>query len=588
MKNLSLFFCSMYSHSKKIMRIGALFGFLLALCAPSFGAEPSEMPKLNSDKADAQKKPDFRILVFSKTLGFRHSSITNGIEAIRQLGIENGFAVDATEESSIFTSANLANYRAVVFLSVTGDVLNEKQEAAFREYILGGGGLAVIHGALFGPSACEEKWAWYGEATCATFRNHSAIVPAVVNIEDRQNPSTIGLPEHWNRTEEWYNYEVNPRGSVRVLATVDESTYRGGTMGSDHPVVWCKKVGKGRIWYTAMGHTDSSFAEPLLQKHLLGGIQLVAGVKPAEFVPNRKPTTTNATAMTSEIVNQNEWIVSYRGLPLLTYAIGKWRPFVCSLHTVRGDNVLRNSPWDHKHHHGLMYGIKVNGINFWEEMPDGGIQKPIKTEIPTTAVNAAGKPETRFIQIIHWLAPSDAGLPDTTPAALLVERRTLILAVNEATRETALHWKSEFTVGNKTNQVTLTGANYHGLGMRFLESLDSVARHLNDGGAPDLSGFKQDVSQHRWGSVFFDAPETPSTIVLFGHPNNARGDAYFFTMARAFAYISATQNLDKEPLVYRSGEKFTLNYLITLYPEHKNTEAINARSKQWQSIPVEQ
>mgnify|MGYP000995366880 CR=1 FL=1 len=585
MKRLSQIFHNLYAYSKIIAIIGALFVFLLVLYLPAFGAESSEMPNPNNN-ANAQKKADFRVLVFSKTLGFRHSSITNGIATIRQLGAENGFTVDATEDSSAFTSANLARYQAVVFLSVTGDVLNEEQENAFREYVLGGGGLAVIHGALFGPSACEEKWAWYGEATCATFRNHSAIVPAMVDIEDRQNPSTAELPEHWNRTDEWYNYEVNPRGIARILATVDESTYRGGTMGSDHPVMWCKKVGKGRIWYTAMGHTESSFAEPLLQKHLLGGIQLVAGVKSAEFVPNRKPATANSPAMTSELVNQNEWVVSYRGLPLLTYAVGKLKPFVCSLHTVRGDNVLRNSPWDHKHHHGLMYGIKVNGINFWEEMTDGGIQKPVKTEMPMTTVNASGQPETRFTQIIHWLAPSDAGLPDTTPAALLIERRTLILTVNDATRETALHWKSEFTVGNKTNQVTLTGANYHGLGMRFLQSLDSVARHLNARGTPDLSGFKQDVSQHRWGSVFFDAPETPSTIVLFGHPSNVRGDAYFFTMARPFAYISATQNLDKEPLTYRSGEKFTLNYLITLYPERKTAEEINARARHWQDFPI--
>ena len=90
------------------------------------------------------------------------------------------------------------------------------------EYILGGGGFAAIHGALFGPSACEDKWAWYGEMCCVSFKNHSAVVPALVDIEDGTNPSTAGLPKRWTRTDEWYNYDGTPRGKARVLATLDE------------------------------------------------------------------------------------------------------------------------------------------------------------------------------------------------------------------------------------------------------------------------------------------------------------------------------------------------------------------------------
>ena len=57
-------------------------------------------------------------------------------------------------------------------------------------------------------------------------------------------------------------------------------------MGKDHPIAWCRRLGKGRIWYTALGHTAASFTEPLFLQHLLGGIELAAGVKQAEFNPN--------------------------------------------------------------------------------------------------------------------------------------------------------------------------------------------------------------------------------------------------------------------------------------------------------------
>lgn len=253
---------------------------LLSLAAVQAGVSASAQP---------QTPPRFRVLVFSKTLGFRHANIPLGVDAIRALGAKNGFAVDATEDSAAFSSANLSRYKVVVFLSTTGDILNEEQQQVFKDYLLGGGGFVGIHGALFGPSACEDQWAWYGELCCVSFKNHSAVVPARVEVEDRTNPSTAGLPEGWLRSDEWYNYQGNPRGQAHVLATVDESTYKGGTVGPDHPVAWCKPVGKGIMWYTAMGHTEESFRDSPFLKHVLGGIELAAGIKPADLSPNAKP-----------------------------------------------------------------------------------------------------------------------------------------------------------------------------------------------------------------------------------------------------------------------------------------------------------
>ena len=278
-----------------------------------------------------------------------------------------------------------------------------------------------------------------------------------------------------------------------------------------------------------------------------------------------------------------EWTVYHQRQKVLVYSFSpqQFKPYVKELCTLKGVNVLRDAPFDHLHHHALMYAIRVNGINFWEETPGCGVQKPIKLLKQETGFDAQGRPQAVLSQLIHWVAAPEAFLPDTTAVALLVERRTLTLTLDEAQQEVALQWKSEFEVGNKTNTITLTGANYHGLGMRFLKELDPLAAHLNAGGKPDLSDNKQDISPHKWGAVSFDAPGQPATIVLFGHPDNARGDAAFFTMRTAFAYLSATQGLDKEPLVYRSGDTFTLNYLITLYPELKSAEAISQRGEQW-------
>ncbi len=235
---------------------------------------------------DPTPSPDFHALVFSKTLMFRHASITNGIAAIRQLGDKHGFRVDATEDAGAFTGTNLARYKVVIFLSTSGDILNEEQQAAFKDFIERGGGLAAVHAAVAGDAATEGTWPWYGEALCARFTNHSAIVQATVDVEDRKHLSTAPLPKHWVRTDEWYNFITSPRGKARVLATLDETTYQGGTMGEDHPIAWCKQAGKGHIWYTALGHTEASFTEPMFLKHLLGGIQEAAGFPQAGLRPD--------------------------------------------------------------------------------------------------------------------------------------------------------------------------------------------------------------------------------------------------------------------------------------------------------------
>lgn len=214
-----------------------------------------------------------RVLVFSKTAAFRHDSIPDGIAAIRNLGAEHGFAVEATEDASVFEDSRLARYGAVVFLSTSGDILDDGQQAAFQRYIEKGGGFVGVHSA----AATEYDWPWYGALVGAYFKGDPAVQPAAIAIADRVHPSTRNLPPRWNRTDEWYNFRSSPRGSVHVLATVDEASYSGGAMGADHPIAWYQFYDGGRAFYTALGHTRESYTEPLFLRHLLGGIQFAAG-----------------------------------------------------------------------------------------------------------------------------------------------------------------------------------------------------------------------------------------------------------------------------------------------------------------------
>ncbi|MEU8264702.1 ThuA domain-containing protein [Micromonospora sp. NPDC048999] len=230
--------------------------------------------------ARAAAEPTYSVLVFSKTAGFRHDSIPAGIAAIEKLGTEHGFAVDRTEDATAFNDANLARYKAVIWLSTTGDVLDEAQQAAFERYIQAGGGYAGVHAA----SDTEYNWSWYGNLVGAYFASHPAEQTATIKVEDPAHPSTTSLPSRWSRYDEWYNFQTNPRGKVHVLASLDERSYSAGAgaMGADHPFAWCHDYDGGRAWYTAGGHTQASYTDPQFLAHLLGGIQTVSGAVKAD------------------------------------------------------------------------------------------------------------------------------------------------------------------------------------------------------------------------------------------------------------------------------------------------------------------
>jgi cytochrome c len=265
----------------RVMRLVIPFALVMIVWLLSASAAPPTRPGTPAPPATS-KRPEAqpKILVFSRTAGFRHESIPAGIEAIKKLGEQNAISVDATEDSAAFTDDNLRRYRAVIFLNTTGDVLDDEQQAAFERYIRAGHGFVGVHSA----TDTEYDWPWYGRLVGAYFAGHpKEIQQATIRVVDRTHPSTKHLGETWQRTDEWYNFKQSPaktlEGKVRLLATLDESTYEGGTMSGDHPIAWCHEFDGGRAWYTAGGHTIESYSEEAFLKHLLGGIQWAMQVK---------------------------------------------------------------------------------------------------------------------------------------------------------------------------------------------------------------------------------------------------------------------------------------------------------------------
>lgn len=245
---------------------------LLLLAAASLTMADSG--RENPDAIEKSSPP--RVLLFSKTTGYRHASIPEALTALGELAAEEGFAVEATEDASVFTPQTLSDYAAVAFVMTSGEVFDASQQAAFEDFIRGGGGFLGVHSA----STTEYEWPWFGQLVGAWFAHHPAVQEAEIRVEDPDHPSTRMLPEIWSRRDEWYNFRHNPRDTVNVLLSLDESTYSGGTMG-DHPIAWYHAFDGGRSWYTAGGHTKESYDEPLFRAHLRGGLRYaVLGLPP--------------------------------------------------------------------------------------------------------------------------------------------------------------------------------------------------------------------------------------------------------------------------------------------------------------------
>ncbi len=211
----------------------------------------------------AQKK----VLIFSKTQGFRHSSIEKGAQVLKQLLDKEKIGSDHSEDATLFTDQGLKKYDAVIFLSTTGNILDDTQKDAFVRYIQSGKGFVGIHAA----TDTEFDWPWYNGLVGAYFASHPAVQKAKIDVLDRKHAATKHLEHIWWHKDEWYNFK-DVKDGLQVLMNLDEKSYNGGKMGNHHPISWSQNYDGGKVFYTGLGHTEESYDEPEFQKHLIGGV----------------------------------------------------------------------------------------------------------------------------------------------------------------------------------------------------------------------------------------------------------------------------------------------------------------------------
>ncbi|MBF8191298.1 ThuA domain-containing protein [Nonomuraea sp. K274] len=234
-------------------------------------------------QADAAHQEPFRALLFTKAVGYVHSSIPAGIQMVEEMAAEHGFEVVQTADSNAFEDANLATFDVLIMLQNSGMVWeNDAQRQALQKFVRSGKGVVAVHNAM--DMGIENDFPWWDDLVNggAHMPAHSpGVLQGTAKVADRVHPSTKNLPLRWERPEEWYNFSPNPRGDVHVLVTADETTYDpgGSAMGPDHPISWCRKAEGGKVWATAMGHDTAAYAEPLFREHVRGGIGWAAGVE---------------------------------------------------------------------------------------------------------------------------------------------------------------------------------------------------------------------------------------------------------------------------------------------------------------------
>jgi type 1 glutamine amidotransferase len=213
--------------------------------------------------------------------GYVHENIQTSVETIKKMGAENGFAVEVSDDPKIFTDASLKRFNAIIFSNSNNEAFeNDAQRDAFQRYIRGGGGFVGIHSA----SGSERSWPYFWSVLGGKFVRHPKQQKFLVRVADAKNPATSGLPATFEWTDECY-YTDNNNPDIHPLLVTDpaklddpqKATYPGDKFGDALPLAWYHKFDGGREFYTALGHNKADYANPILYKHILGGILWVLG-----------------------------------------------------------------------------------------------------------------------------------------------------------------------------------------------------------------------------------------------------------------------------------------------------------------------
>lgn len=275
---------------------------------------------------------------------------------------------------------------------------------------------------------------------------------------------------------------------------------------------------------------------------------------------------------------KGEVVVRFRGRVVVAYAFAsnQFKPYLRELYTLRGENVLQDAPADHLHHHGLMLALRVNGVNFWEERPPAGRQVSEAPPELVFATKGGGLPEAVIRHPIRWVTGAEGGGAEV----LLREVRELRVMVNVGMEEVAVEWRSTFETGEGAERYVLHGPDYHGLGMRLPREFDHVARFANASNLSYTEAQTYDVRPAAWTSVSGLMGGREVQVVMAA-PSSNPGRHSFFSMRNAFAYLAATPEPAREPLVFRRGDRFRYRYLVMVYPAHQNAGYLSERLEPW-------
>jgi len=223
----------------------------------------------------------FNALLFTKTDGWHHKSVLEGVTAIQKLAKTHHFDVSWQEDASHFNTENLAKYDVVIFLLTTGNVLNEVQQNAFKSFIQQGKGFVGIHSA----ADTEHSWPWYQALVGRTFVIHPAIQTAKVSVIDKNFPGVEQMPASFLWTDEYYQYSKPHSDNLQYILSVDEKSYspeadwgkvKGQGMGDFHPIAWYQQYDGGRAFYTGLGHLPETYEQSMFLSHLYGGLYWAA------------------------------------------------------------------------------------------------------------------------------------------------------------------------------------------------------------------------------------------------------------------------------------------------------------------------
>ena len=318
-------------------------------------------------------------------------------------------------------------------------------------------------------------------------------------------------------------------------------------------------------------------------KRILGFLLIVALTAALLVVGERGAPADEENAAGLRAVQDKTTVLIFDGnRPVLRYRYQgvAFKPYVDQLFSPAGVQILRDSAPDHKHHHGLMYALSVDGVNFWEE-----------------ATVEAGTERHRRIDTARYFAPDSvwsAGLVEdidwvasTSDKPLLVERRQIDVLEDQGraapdSGATLVHWRCRLAAPPGKESMTLTGHHYFGLGMRFVPSMDKGGRFFNADDKPGEDGPNGcRLVRTRWCAYTAKADGKPVTVALFDDPANFRHPQTMFTLTRGFAYLAATMNEWKEPVIVKAGQPLELRYGVAVWDGEVDKVTVEKLYRRW-------